>query len=71
MRTKLIMWEKLNKYKAKHIAKKLGISESTYSLIKSGKSNPTIDLLYRFDAIYGPDIDVLDLFRKEDNEKTR
>lgn len=57
------MWEKANKYKAKEVAKKLGISETTYSLIKSGKTTPSFDLAYKFNEIYGID-DVLELLRK-------
>lgn len=70
-RLNLIKWEKENGYKSKYVAKKLGISETSYSLMKNGKTTPTIDLLYKFDAIYGPDINVLELFKEVENEKNR
>lgn len=63
MRLNLIMWEKANNYKAKEVAKKLGISETTYSLIKNGKTTPSLDLAYKFNEIFGID-DVLELLRK-------
>jgi DNA-binding XRE family transcriptional regulator len=58
------MWEKQNNYKAKDVAKKLGISETTYSLIKNGKTMPSLELAYKFQEVFGID-DVLDLLRKE------
>lgn len=67
MRLNLIMWEKQNGYKAKEVAKKLGISETTYSLIKKGKTMPSIELAYKFQEIFNVD-DVLELLRKENNK---
>ena len=64
MRLNLIMWEKQNGYKAKEVAKKLGISETTYSLIKNGKTMPSIELAYKFQEVFNVD-DVLELLRKE------
>ena len=64
MRLNLIMWEKQNNYKAKDVAKKLGISETTYSLIKNGKTMPSLELAYKFQEVFGID-DVLELLRKE------
>ena len=66
MRLNLIMWEKANKLKAKDVAKKLGISETSYSLLKKGKTTPSIEIAYRFHEIYGVD-DVLELLKKEGN----
>lgn len=63
MRLNLIMWEKQNNYKAKDIAKKLGISETTYSLIKNGKSDPSIEFAYKFIEAF-PNVDVLELMKK-------
>ena len=65
MRLNLIMWEKQNGYKAKEVAKKLGISETTYSLIRNGKTTPSIELAYKFQEVFKVD-DVLELLRKED-----
>ena len=58
------MWEKQNNLKAKEVAKKLGISETTYSLIKNGKTMPSLEIAYKFNEIFGVD-DVLELLRKE------
>jgi len=63
MRLNLIMWEKKNGYKAKEVAEKLGITETTYSLIKKGKTMPSIELAYKFNEIFGVD-DVLELLKK-------
>lgn len=64
MRLNLVIWEKQNKLKAKEVAEKLGISETTYSLIKNGKTTPSIELAYRFQEVFGVD-DVLELLKKE------
>ena len=64
MRLNLVIWEKQNKLKAKEVAEKLGISETTYSLIKNGKTTPSIELAYKFQEVFGVD-DVLELLRKE------
>ncbi len=65
MRLNLVMWEKKNNFKAKDVAKKLGISETTYSLIKNGKTMPSLELAYKFQEIFKID-DVLELLRKEE-----
>ena len=70
-RMNLIKWEKENGYKGKFVAKKLGLSETSYSLIKNGKTTPTIDLLYKFEAVYGPDVNALELFKVVEDEKNR
>lgn len=64
MRLNLIMWEKQNNLKAKEVAEKLGISETTYSLIRNGKTMPSLELAYKFQEIFGID-DVLELLRKQ------
>lgn len=58
-----MMWEKKNNLKAKDVAEKLGISETTYSLIKNGKSNPSIELAYKFQEVFKID-NVLELFKR-------
>lgn len=63
MRLNLIMWEKQNHLKAKDVAKKLGVSETTYSLIRNGKTMPSLELAYKFQEVFGVD-DVLELLKK-------
>lgn len=63
-RTNLIKWQKENGYLSKYVAEKLGISETTYSLIKSGKTMPSLELAYKLQEVFGVD-DVLELLRKE------
>lgn len=65
MRINLILWEKANHLKAKEVAEQLGISETTYSLIKNGKTTPSLELAYKFQEIFGVD-NVLELLKKED-----
>lgn len=64
MRLKLIMWEKQNNLKAKEVAKKLGVSETTYSLIRNGKTMPSLEFAYKFQEVFGVD-NVLELLEKE------
>ena len=59
------MWEKQNNFKAKDVAKKLGISETTYSLIKNGKTTPSLELAYKFVEVFNVD-DALELLKKEE-----
>ena len=63
MRLNLIMWEKENHYKAKEVAKKLGITDATYSNIKNGKQTPSIEFAYKFIEAF-PDVNVLELMKK-------
>ena len=65
MRINLILWEKKNNFKAKEVAEKLGVSETTYSLIRNGKTMPSLEFAYKFQEIFGVD-DVLELLRKEE-----
>lgn len=65
MRLNLIMWEKQNNLKAKDVAKKLGVSETTYSLIRNGKTMPSLEFAYKFQEVFGVD-DVLELLKKEE-----
>lgn len=64
-RLNLILWEKQNNLKAKEVAKKLGISETTYSLIRNGKTMPSLELAYKFQEIFEVD-NVLELLKKEE-----
>lgn len=61
-RKNLIKWQKDNGYTSKFVAKKLGISETSYSLFKNGKTTPTIDLAYKFVEEFNVD-NVLELFK--------
>lgn len=61
-RKNLIVWEKTNGFKAKDIAKKIGITEQTYSNIKNGKTTPSIEFAYKFAEAF-PDEDVLELMK--------
>lgn len=63
IRLNLIVWEKQNHLKAKDVAKKLGITETTYSLIKNGKTMPSLELAYKFQELFGVD-DVLELLKR-------
>lgn len=64
-RIKLILWEKEKGLMAKDIAKKLGITEQTYSNIKNGKTTPSIEFAYKFNEVF-PDEDVLELLKYDD-----
>lgn len=65
-RLNLILWEKKNNLKGKEVAEKLGISETTYSLIKNGKTMPSLELAYRFQEVFSVDEkEVLELLKKE------
>lgn len=61
-RTNLIKWQAENGYKSKYIAEKLGITETTYSLIRNGKSMPSLELAYKFQEIFRID-NVLELLK--------
>jgi transcriptional regulator with XRE-family HTH domain len=65
MRLNLILWEKKNNFKAKDVAKKLGISETTYSLIRNGKTMPSLEFAYKFKEVFGVE-NVLELLKKEE-----
>ena len=51
--------------KSKEMAEKLGISTVRYSNIENGKVEPSIELLYKMQDLFGVD-DVLELMKKED-----
>lgn len=57
----LINWEKEHGYKAKFIADKLGISESSYSKIKQGTVKPSVELAMKLEEEF--DVDALELLK--------
>lgn len=61
-RMNLILWEKENNLKAKDVAKKLDVTEQTYSNIKNGKTTPSLEFAYKFYEEY-PDVNVLELLK--------
>lgn len=61
-RINLIKWQIENGYKSKYIAEKLGITETTYSMIRNGKTTPSLELAYKFQEIFGID-NVLELLK--------
>ena len=65
IRLNLILWEKQNGYKAKDVAKKLGVTDAMYCNYKKGIATPTLDFAYRFIEAY-PDVNVLELMKKFD-----
>lgn len=65
IRLNLIIWEKENHYKAKDVAKKLGITDAMYCNYKKGTATPTLEFAYRFIEAY-PNVDVLELMKKFD-----
>ena len=63
----LVVWEKENGFKAKYVAEQLRVSPPTYSRIKSGKQEPSLELVYTFLEKFGDTIadgNVLRLFEK-------
>lgn len=42
MRHKLILWEREHGYTGRHIARKIGVSDSAWSKIKRGQQTPTL-----------------------------
>lgn len=63
MRINLIYWEKLNGYKAKYVAEKIGITESYYSQIKNGKKDPSMDLVDKFFMVFGETEGAEDIYK--------
>ena len=66
MRVGLIMWEKKNGLKGSFIAEKIGVSDSTWSKIKSGKQNPTLEQVEKLRSEFGLD-NILDLLKEGEN----
>lgn len=64
MRLKLIMWEKTHGLKGTFIAKKIGISPSTWSKIKLGKQDPSYKQIEALRKEFGLE-NVLDLLKEE------
>lgn len=65
IRLNLILWEKQNGYKAKDVAKKLGITNAMYCNYKKGTATPTLEFAYKFSEAF-PGVDVLELMKKFD-----
>ena len=60
----LIKWEKEHGYKAKFIADKLGISESSYSKIKQGTVKPSVELAMKLEEVFK--VDALELLKNDE-----
>lgn len=69
MRLKLIAWERENGLKGSFIADKIGVSDSTWSKIKSGKQNPTIEQIDKLREVFGLE-NILDLLKEEETSNT-
>jgi len=69
MRLGLIMWEKQSGLKGSFIAEKIGVSDSTWSKIKSGKQNPTIEQVEKLREVFGLE-NILDLLKEEETSNT-
>lgn len=68
MRVNLLLWEERNGFKGSFVAQKIGVSSTTWSLIKNDRQNPTFKQLMTFKDVFGQDLDmdVLDLFKSFD-----
>ena len=67
MRKNLKEWQKVNGFRVEFIIEKMGISYSTWSLWRSGKREPTLEHIYKFNKEFGdtvPDGNILKLFEK-------
>lgn len=62
-RKNLMKWEIDNNLKRVDIAKKLGISQAHYSNIVNGVSDPSLEIVERFQSVFQVD-DVLELFKR-------
>ncbi len=68
MRVNLLLWEEKNGFKGSFVAKKIGVSNTTWSQIKNDRQNPTFKQLMTFKDVFGQelDMDVLELFKSVD-----
>lgn len=68
MRINLLLWEEKNGFKGSFVAKKIGVSNTTWSQIKNDRQNPTFKQLMTFKDVFGQelDMDVLELFKSVD-----
>lgn len=64
MRLKIVLWEKTHGYTGAFVARKLGVSPSTWSRIKAGKQQPTLEHIKKLETEFQID-DVLELFKEE------
>lgn len=63
MRLKLILWEKEHGYTGRHVARKIGVSDSAWSKIKKGTQTPTLRQAERLQKEFIID-DVFELLRE-------
>ena len=63
-RKKLIFWRIEKRLRQKDIAEKLGITNGHYSSIEKGISNPSYEMLTKFQDIFKV-TDIMSLFEKE------
>lgn len=63
-RKKLIFWRIEKRLRQKDIAEKLGITNGHYSSIEKGISNPSYEMLIKFQDVFKV-TDILSLFEKE------
>lgn len=63
MRLKLILWEKEHGYTGRYVARKIGVSDSTWSKIKNGTQTPTLHQAERLQKEFIID-DVFDLLKE-------
>ena len=62
MRANLEKWQEETGYRSNFIAEKLNITGASWSRLKQGTQNPSIDLMTRFNEAF-PDTDVFELFK--------
>lgn len=63
-RKKLIFWRIEKRLKQKDIAERLGVTNGHYSSIEKGITNPSYEILVKFQEEFGV-TDILSLFEKE------
>ena len=63
-RKKLIFWRIEQRLRQREIAEKLGVTLAHYSNLERGISNPSYELLVKFNETFTVK-DILDLFEKE------
>ena len=64
-RKKLIFWRIEQRLKQKDIAEKLGVTLAHYSNLERGTTNPSYELLVKFNDMFKVK-DILDLFEREE-----
>lgn len=66
-RKKLIFWRIEKRLKQKDVCNQLGITPTHYSNLERGISDPSYELLAKFQEVFKVD-DVIDLFEKENSK---